>query len=235
MIYSVVIPIKNEEENIPILLEEVALVMNRLEKRWELILVDDGSSDQSLDILKQLKPIYPMLRVIVFEKNAGQSSAFDAGFRAAKGEFVITLDGDLQNDPQDIPALLSFADQADLVCGIRLNRKDRLSKKMISRLSNYVRSRVCQDGVQDTGCSLKIYRRKCLEKIKMYQGMHRFLPALFSIEGFRIKEVPVHHRERVKGKSNYHFFNRSLSPFIDMFFVAWMRRRHLKHQIKEEL
>lgn len=235
MIYSVVIPIKNEEENIAALIEEVEPVMNSLGKAWELIVIEDGSTDNSLAVLKELTKKYPFLRVLVFEKNAGQSSAFDAGFKAAQGEFVITLDGDRQNDPQDIPALIALTDQADLVCGIRMNRKDPLSKKFISKISNYVRSRVCKDGVQDTGCSLKVYRRKCLSQIKMYNGMHRFLPALFSIEGFRIKEVPVNHRDRTKGKSNYHFFNRSLSPFMDMFFVSWMRKRHLNYKIKAEL
>lgn len=232
--YSIVIPLKNEEENIKDLIHELNPVMTLLKTSWELICVDDGSTDKTVEILKDLKKHLPNLRIISFDKNYGQSCAFDAGFRAAKGEFVITLDGDRQNDPKDIPKLIQASSQADLVIGRRMNRQDPISKKVISRISNYIRSRVCQDGVHDTGCSLKLYRRSCLEKIKLYKGMHRFFPALFKIEGFRIVEVPVNHRERRKGSTKYNMFNRAFS-IADMFAVSWMRARQLNYRIEKEI
>jgi dolichol-phosphate mannosyltransferase len=234
MKYSVVIPIKNEEDNIVPLIQELEPVMQGLGQPWELICVDDGSTDKSLQILSDLKTSKPYIRTIVFAKNFGQSSAFDAGFRAAKGEFVITLDGDRQNDPADIPKLLKAAENADLVCGKRVGRKDPWSKKITSWVANAVRRNLCEDGVSDTGCSLKVYRASALKKIKMYHGMHRFLPALFHIEGFRLAEVPVHHRERTKGSTKYTFLNRSLS-IADMFAVRWMLKRRLQYKIDREV
>lgn len=231
--YSVVIPLKNEAENIIVLIEELQPVMEQLGKPWELICIDDGSTDGTDQILKELSKQKEYLRLISFDRNYGQSSAFDAGFKAAKGDFVITLDGDGQNDPHDIPSLLGLIQNSDLVCGIRLKRKDTLSKRWISKMANLVRNWLCDDGVQDTGCSLKIYRKECLDKIKMFNGMHRFLPALFKIEGFRIKQIPVNHRERLRGKSNYNFFNRSLNTLADLFAVRWMKKRHLHYQIKK--
>ncbi len=233
--YSVVIPLKNEEENVDKLIHELETVMNDLSEPWELICVDDGSTDDTLAILKQLTAHKKYLRILVFSRNFGQSSAFDAGFKAAQGEFVITLDGDRQNDPADIPKMIDMIADYDLVCGQRIKRKDPLSKKVTSWLANKVRRRLCQDGVKDTGCSLKIYRTKCLHAIKMYHGMHRFLPALFSIAGFRVAEVPVNHRPRVCGQTKYNFFNRSLNTIADMLAVRWMRKRHLKYKVETEL
>lgn len=235
MFYSVVIPIKNEEENICRLVEEVESVMDPLGKPWELICIDDGSTDDSLNILKGLCGGKTLLRVLSFTKNFGQSSAFDAGFKAARGRFIITLDGDLQNDPQDIPKLLKEIVDCDLVVGWRKDRQDPLQKKLISRFSNFIRSRLCDDGIHDTGCSLKVYRKEVLQKIKMYSGMHRFLPALFKIEGLSVKEVVVNHRKRLKGFTKYNFFNRLIGPIVDMLAVRWMRSRHLKYTIREEI
>jgi dolichol-phosphate mannosyltransferase len=224
-VYSVVIPLKNEASNIVDLIHELEPVMYSLGHPWELICIDDGSTDGTRQILIGLIPQKPYLRLILFKQNYGQSSAFDAGFKAARGEFVITLDGDRQNDPQDIPRLLELIRDCDMVCGIRLKRKDSFIKRMTSQLANFIRSRLCDDGVQDTGCSLKVYRKDCLKQIKMYHGMHRFLPALFRIEGFRIKQIPVNHRERV---------NRSFNTIADLLAVRWMRKRHLRYQIESE-
>lgn len=233
--FSVVIPIKDEEDNISDLLEELEPVMNSLKKSWELICVDDGSSDSSLSILKEFSKKKPYLRILSFTKNFGQSSAFAAGFEASKGDFIITLDADRQNNPQDIPKLARAIIGYDMAIGWRVERHDPLQKKLISKLSNAVRSRLCRDGIHDTGCSLKIYRKEALGKIKMYKGMHRFLPALFQIEGFKVIEIPVSHRQRTKGKTKYRFFNRFIGPIVDMFVVRWMRKRHVKFQIKEKL
>lgn len=233
--YSVVVPIKDEEENIAPLIYELEEVMSSLHQPWELICVDDGSTDHSLYFLKKLSKEKPYLRVLSFTKNFGQSSAFAAGFKAAGGEFVITLDADLQNDPKDIPRMLEEMDEVDLVCGWRALREDPWNKKIISKIANKVRSRLCQDGMHDTGCSLKIYRREALEKVKMYKGMHRFLPALFLIEGYKVKEVKVAHRSRLSGETKYRFFNRFLGPIVDMLVVKWMRERKLHHEIKETI
>lgn len=230
--YSVVIPLKDEEENIIDLVNELEVTMVALNAPWELICIDDGSTDKTSLILNSLVERKPFVRVLTFSQNYGQSSAFDAGFKAAQGEFVITMDGDRQNDPADIPKLIEALPESDLVCGHRVNRQDPWSKKITSRLANKIRNRLCQDHVHDTGCSLKIYRTACLRHIKMYQGMHRFLPALFSIEGFRVKEIPVNHRERTRGKTKYNFFNRSFNTISDMLAVRWMRKRHLKYQIQ---
>lgn len=233
--YSVVIPLKNEEDNIVDLIEELEPVMHSLNQSWELICVDDGSTDRTLHILTEQLTQKPYLRVLAFKRNYGQSSGFDAGFKAAKGKFVITLDGDRQNDPADIPKLLKAIETCDLACGARVNRRDPWSKKITSLLANFVRRRICDDGVSDTGCSLKVYRTDALRKIKMYNGMHRFLPALFKIEGLRIIEVPVNHRERTKGKTKYNFFNRSFNTIADLAAVRWMRKRRLQYQIQKEL
>jgi dolichol-phosphate mannosyltransferase len=232
--YSIVIPIKDEAENILATVNEIEPVMLSTGKQWELIFVDDGSTDGSLEIIKKLCAEKPFLRLIAFTRNFGQSSAFKAGFDAAQGHFVITCDGDLQNDPKDIPCLIKEIHNCDLVVGWRKERKDPWKKRVISKISNRIRSKLCQDGVHDTGCSLKIYRASALKKIKMYHGMHRFLPALFLIEGFKVKEVVVNHRERTKGKTKYRFFNRFLGPIVDMLVVKWMRDRHLKHEIAGE-
>lgn len=229
--YSVIVPLKNEEFNIQELISELEPVMDQLCQPWELICIDDGSTDNTLKILLDLTKQKRYLRVISFNKNYGQSSAFHAGFTAAKGSIVITLDGDRQNDPNDIPKMLPLIEECDLVCGIRKVRKDSLTKRITSKIANKVRRWLCDDGVQDSGCSLKIYRRDCLQKIKMYHGTHRFLPALFSIEGFKIREIPVNHRERVKGKSNYNFFNRSFNTLEDLWAIRWMNKRQLRHKI----
>lgn len=235
ILYSLVIPLKNEEDNIRTLIEEIEAIMTQLGEPWELICIDDGSTDHTLKYLKELCKIKSYLRVLVFSKNFGQSSGFDAGFKAARGKFIITLDGDCQNDPADIPKLIKEISDCDLVSGQRLRRQDPWTKKIISFLANRIRGRLCGDGVKDTGCSLKIYRADCLKQIKMYQGMHRFIPALFKIEGFRIKEIPVNHRQRMKGKTKYNFFNRSFNTIADLFAVRWMKKRKLQYHIEKEI
>jgi len=235
VIYSIVVPLKDEADNIEDLIHEIEPVMQKVtgnfQDMWEMICVDDGSSDATLTVLKKLAKDKPFLKIVALDKNYGQSLAFDAGFKKAKGKWIITLDGDRQNDPQDIPHLLAFKDEFDLVAGYREKRQDPWHKKIISKLANSVRKRVCQDNMKDTGCSLKVYRASCLSHIKMYKGMHRFLPALFKIEGFTVTEVFVNHRPRVKGKTKYNIFNRC-NTIIDMFAVWWMSKRRVDYKIK---
>jgi dolichol-phosphate mannosyltransferase len=222
--YSLVIPLHNEEKNIVPLVEEIEPVMKDLNTSWELILVDDGSTDQTADKINQLQKRFPEVRGLFFKKNWGQSGAFLAGFEAARGDFVITMDGDQQNDPSDIPLMIRAMEEADMVVGWRVKRKDTQFKRIISRISNTTRRRICGDGVHDTGCSLKIMKRSYLRSLPSFKGMHRFLPALFVMEGARVKEVPVNHRKRERGKTKYHFFNR-LDPIIDLLMMWWLKKR----------
>lgn len=233
--FSIVIPVKDEEGNLQELFQEIEETMLTVEGSWEAIFIDDGSQDSSLSILKEMASNKKNIKLLSFDKNHGQSSAFACGFAKSLGEFIITMDADRQNDPRDIPQLILAVQDCDLVTGWRVNRRDPLQKRWISKISNRIRKKLLKDGMHDSGCSLKIFRREAVDKIKLFEGMHRFLPALFLIEGYRVKEVPVRHRARERGVTKYHFFNRSIKPFCDLFAVAWMRNRHLNYQIKEEL
>lgn len=234
IVYSVVIPLKNEEENLIPLTQEVAAVMRSLLEPFELIYIDDGSTDGTLGVLQSLSKDYPEVAVLSFDRNYGQTSAFDAGFRRARGSYVITLDGDRQNDPQDIPKLLALKETYDLICGVRHKRKDSLFKKGISCVANWVRSGLIGDGIKDTGCSLKVYKKSSLDRIKLFHGMHRFLPALFLLEGYSIAQVEVNHRKRGAGKSKYTLFNRSFNTIADLLAVYWMRKRALRYKLEKE-
>ncbi len=183
---SVVVPLFNEEESLPILQAELRAALKGLD--YEIIFVDDGSVDRTAERIETA----PNVRVIRFERNAGQSAAIYAGLSAARGETAVLIDGDLQNDPADIPRLLAeIAGGADLVCGYRVKRQDTLVKRGTSRIANAVRSRFTKDGVRDTGCTLKAMRRKCASALVPFKGMHRFIPALIKAAGFRLVEIPV--------------------------------------------
>ncbi|HYY35528.1 MAG TPA: glycosyltransferase family 2 protein, partial [Candidatus Binatia bacterium] len=186
---SVIVPLYNEEANLPILQQELRRALSGLD--YEIIFVDDGSVDRTAERIETA----PNVRLIRFEKNSGQSAAIYAGLTAARGASVVVIDGDLQNDPADIPKLLAeIARGADLVCGYRLKRRDTLVKRATSRIANTVRSRYTKDGVRDTGCTLKAMRRECVSALLPFKGMHRFIPALVKAAGYRLVEVPVNHR-----------------------------------------
>lgn len=231
--YSVITPLKNERENLPALIDEIRAVMASLGATWELICVDDGSTDGSYELLQDMQSIHPQLSIVKLDRNYGQSAALAAGWSQAKGTWVITLDADLQNDPGDIRKMAPLRTQYDLVNGWRVNRKDTVQKRWISKIANFVRSKMCEDGVHDTGCSLKIMRREALNKIFWFRGAHRFLPALFRLYGYQVGEIPVHHRPRHKGTSHYHIFNRGLAPIVDMLAFIWLRRRHVSYKIEK--
>ena len=226
---SVVIPLYNEEDNIAELQKELAAALAGIEH--EVILVDDCSADQTLARIHRS----PEVRVIEFAKNTGQSAAMYAGIHAARGEVIVLLDGDRQNDPADIPKLLQEIDKgADLVCGYRANRKDTTFKRIQSRIANFVRSRFTGDGVRDTGCTLKAMRRECREALVPFYGMHRFLPALIKGMGYKLAEVPTQHRPRVAGVSKYGFGNRAWKATCDMFAVKWLLSRQIQIRIRRE-
>lgn len=231
--YSVIIPIKNEAENIGPLINEVEEVLLKMEKPWELIVINDGSTDSSLKQLKEMQISRPYLKVLTFDKNYGQSAAMLAGFEKAEGEIVISLDGDRQNDPKDIPNLLNKLSGFDLVCGWRKDRKDTLFKRLISKLANLIRGFLCEDSLHDSGCSLKVYRKKALSQLPAFYGMHRFLPALFVFKGYKVTECPVNHRPRTEGKSHYNIFNRSIGPMLDLLGMWWLMNRKIDYSIKE--
>lgn len=227
---SIVIPVYNEEENLPILVPQVIEVLRPLDKKFEIILVDDGSTDNSFDVIKGLCSKYLEIRYIKFGKNAGQTAAFDAGFKSALGDVVVTLDSDLQNDPQDIPKLLSYIPDYDIVCGWRAERKDPITKRISSRIANSFRNFFTKDSIHDTGCSLKVYKREWLTKIKLFRGLHRFLPTLLKMEGARIIEVKVSHKPRRFGRSKYNIRNRLFTGLYDLLAVRWMQKRRLDYE-----
>ena len=227
---SVVVPLFNEEESIGILQTELSEALKG--RDYEIIFVDDGSVDRTAERIETA----PNIRLIRFEKNSGQSAAIYAGLTAARGGTLVIIDGDLQNDPADIPKLLAeIARGADLVCGFRVKRRDTLVKRATSRIANTVRSRYTKDGVRDTGCTLKAMRRECVSTLLPFKGMHRFIPALVKSAGYRLIEVPVNHRLRRFGQSKYGLGNRALRATIDMFGVRWLLSRRLNYKIREKM
>ena len=225
---SVVVPLFNEEESIAILQSELSAALKSFD--YEIIFVDDGSHDRTVERIDAA----PNIRVIRFEQNAGQSAAIYAGLKAARGATVVLIDGDLQNDPADIPKLLAeIVTGADLVCGYRAQRRDTLAKRLTSWIANAVRSRFTKDGVRDTGCTLKAMRRECVAVLVPFKGMHRFIPALVKGAGYRLVEIPVNHRPRRFGQSKYGLGNRAVRATIDMFGVRWLLSRRLNYKIRE--
>ena len=226
---SVVVPLYNEEQSVAMLQRELADALNGLD--YEIIFVDDGSQDETVARIAG----NPRTRVLRFEKNAGQSAAIFAGLQAVRSEVAVLIDGDLQNDPADIPRLLAEISRgADLVCGYRARRKDTLPKRITSRVANFVRSRFTRDGVRDTGCTLKAMRRDCLGALVPFKGMHRFIPALVKGAGYRLVEVPVNHRPRRFGQSKYGLGNRALRATVDMFGVRWLLSRRFNYQVRDD-
>lgn len=226
---SVVVPLFNEEENVPSLQAELMAALSGLD--YEIIFVDDGSVDRTVERIA----FKPQIRLIQFERNAGQSAAMYAGLQSARGETAVLIDGDLQNDPADIRKLLAEIERgADLVCGYRAQRKDTLVKRISSRIANFVRSRFTKDGVRDTGCTLKAMRRECIGALLPFKGMHRFIPALVKGAGYRLVEVPVNHRPRKFGQSKYGLGNRALRATTDMFGVRWLLSRRLDYKRRSD-
>jgi len=224
---SVIVPVFNEQENMSILQSELKTALGEIDH--EIIFVDDGSSDRTVERIAT----GPNIRVIRFQKNTGQSATIYAGLQAARGATAVLIDGDLQNDPADIPRLLAEIERgADLVCGYRVKRKDTVVKRLTSRIANAVRSRFTKDGVRDTGCTLKAMRRECVSAVVPFKGMHRFIPALVKGAGYRLVEIPVNHRPRRFGQSKYGLGNRALRATIDMFGVRWLLSRRLNYKIR---
>ena len=217
---SVVVPLYNEEGNVKLLHEKILDACQKLGKGFEIIFVDDGSKDKTVEEALTLSP----LKLIQFRKNFGQTAAFDAGIKEAKGEIVVTMDGDLQNDPADIKLLLEEMEKGfDVVSGWRHKRKDAFMKKFFSRGANLLRKVLIQDKIHDSGCSLKAYKRACFEEVDLFGEMHRFMPAILEMQGYRVGEVKVSHHPRVHGVTKYNW-KRAIKGFVDMISIWFWRK-----------
>jgi glycosyltransferase involved in cell wall biosynthesis len=227
---SLVIPVYNERDNLAPLIGEIERAL--VGRRFEIVTVDDGSTDGSLQALKDLKRAHPALHIVSFAANAGQTAAFAAGFQAARAPVIVTLDADGQNDPSSIPDLLTALEHADVVSGVRTPRADSWRRRVSSSVANTVRRAAIGDTIRDVGCSLKAYRREALEGIPLFVGAHRFLPALCQFRGARVAEIPVRHRPRRHGVSKYGVGNRLFRGIRDLFGVRWLKARMLRPTIR---
>jgi len=229
---SAVIPVYNELESLPSLLGELDPVLHATGRSYEVILVDDGSADGSGAWIEDRARRDPSVRGILLESNVGQSGALAAGLQHARGQIIVTLDADGQNDPVSIPLLLQALETADVVSGVRTPRADDWTRRVSSRIANAVRRAAIGDSITDVGCSLKAFRREALEGLPLFVGAHRFLPALCQFRGARVTEIPVLHRPRRYGVSKYGVGNRLFRGIRDLFGVRWLKARTLRHKIR---
>ena len=232
---SVVVPVYNEEENLPILVPQLAEVLGRLGKSYEMVFVDDGSTDGSRQLLRALISRYPQLRLFGLRRNCGETVAGAAGIKEARGDVIITMDADLQNDPKDIPGMLEYLKEYDMVTGWRQKREDSWVKRITSKIANGIRNGLSGETIRDSGCTFRAYKRECLQNIKFFKGMHRFMPTLVKMEGFRVVEVPITHHPRQFGASKYTTWNRMWRAFVDLLAVKWMKSRRIHYEIEERI
>jgi len=231
---SVVIPCYNEEENIEPLIDELRAALEPLGRPYEIIYVDDCSTDGSLRKLLEIANAYPALRVLKHKQNLGESAAILSGYEHARGRIVFSMDGDLQNDPADIPKFLEALADCDAVCGVRAERLDSWVKRLSSRIANGVRGWVLNDNIHDAGCTYRAIRREALTQLIAFRGLHRFIPTLLRIHGFRVREIVVNHRPRTRGVSKYGIGNRLWVGIHDMIGIHWYRKRHFPpHRVEE--
>jgi dolichol-phosphate mannosyltransferase len=234
---SVVIPVYNEEASLSPLWAELRGVLERLGLAFEVVFVDDGSRDRSAEIIRALRETDQRVRLVRLKANCGETAATDAGFKAARGARVVVMDADLQNDPADIPMLLSHLDQWDAVTGWRVDRAagDNLVRRLSSRVANRIRNWVSDETIQDSGCTFRAFRRECLRELVLYRGFHRFIPTLLKMRGYRVIEVPVRHHPRRFGRSKYGVLNRALVAFADLLVIRWMNARLLRYEVVEDV
>jgi len=234
---SVVIPVYNEEENLPPLWAELREVLEALRLSFEVVFVDDGSRDRSAELIRGFREQDSRVRLVRLKANAGETAATDAGFKAARGRWVVTMDADLQNDPHDIPAMLGHLEQWDAVTGWRVKRGegDSIVRRGSSRIANRVRNALSEETIQDSGCTFRAFRRDCLRGLVLYRGFHRFIPTLLKMRGYRVLEVPVQNRPRRFGQSKYGVMNRVFVATADLLVVRWMKNRFLRYEVAEDL
>ncbi len=234
---SFAIPCYNERDNLEALVRTLTAAADALGRDYEIVVTDDGSTDGSWDLLKELATAEPRLRAQRLARNSGESAASFAALRAARGAVIVTLDADLQNDPADLPKFVAAIADADCVCGTRKQSRqegDTWLKSVVSRISNGVRSRVLGDPISDAGCTYRAFRRECLVDIPYFKGVHRFLPILVNLRGFRVVEVPVTNRLRHRGQSHYGVLDRA-GAVVDMLAVRWMKSRMAGYRVAERV
>ena len=227
---SVVIPAYNEAENIAPLLERLQAALAGWPGEVEFLFIDDGSTDATLELLKHAQLREPRIRIARFRRNLGQTAAMEAGFHLARGRSMVTIDSDLQNDPAEIPRLARLLGEWDVVCGIRVRRQDTWWKRMSSRIANGFRNWATGDDIVDTGCTLKAYRRECVERLELYNGMHRFLPTLLRMRGYRVAQIPVSHYPRLAGRTKYDTWRRLKKGLTDVWAVRWMKKNWIAYE-----
>ena len=234
---SVVIPVYNEEASLTPLWSELRVVLEGLGLAFEVVFVDDGSRDRSAEIIRSFREADRRVRLVRLKTNGGETAATDAGLKAARGGRVVVMDADLQNDPRDIPMLLSHLDQWDAVTGWRVNRAagDNLVRRVSSRVANGIRNWMSDETIQDSGCTFRAFRRECLRGLVLYRGFHRFIPTLLRMRGYRVLEVPVGHRPRRFGRSKYGVLNRAVVALTDLLVIRWMKARLLRYEVVEDV
>jgi len=230
---SLVIPCYNEQENIPTLLARVESALLTIGKPFEVLIIDDGCTDGSPRLLADAIQQHPWLRVLKLNKNSGQSAAFEAGFAAARGEVIATIDADLQNDPEEIPRLIPMLDGYDMITGWRKDRADTWFRRRQTRIANRIRNWLSQETIQDSASSLKLYKAHAIKGLRLFNGAHRFFPTLVKMRGFTVLETPVKHSPRHAGTAKYGLRNRALRAFVDLLGIRWMKSRSIRYQATE--
>ena len=234
MEYSLVIPVYNEEENLFALQVKIHRLLQEIEDKAEVIYVNDCSTDTSLEALKKIAADFPEVKLISLKKHSGQSTAFFYGFKKAEGKWIITLDADLQNDPQDIKKFFPYKKNYDMINGIRENRKDSFLRRVSSRIAYWMRAMVLQDKTTDVGCSLRMFKQEIIAYLPFFRNFHRFFPFLAAVCGFKVFEVPVRHFPRRRGKTKYRTFSRLKEGVFDLIGVFWLKRRLIKSRLGDE-
>ena len=235
---SLVIPCYNEQDNLRPLITAIRAAVEPLKLSYEVVITDDCSKDKSWETLKELAGSDPRIRVQRFAFNCGESAASWAGLKAARGQYLFTLDADLQNDPKDLPGFLEALKQFDCVCGTRVESRgkgDNFIRIASSRIANWVRNKLSGEQISDAGCTYRAFKRECIENLKFFKGMHRFLPTLFKIEGHTVTEIEVSNNPRFAGQSNYGVWNRLFASFYDLLAVRWMKKRMFKYRVAERI
>jgi glycosyltransferase involved in cell wall biosynthesis len=235
---SLVIPCYNEQDNLRPLLAAIRAALEPLKLPYEVVITDDCSKDKSWEVLRELAALDPRVRVQKFAFNCGESAASFAGMKASRGRFIVTLDADLQNDPKDLPKFLEALKNFDCVCGTRVKARgegDNFVRVASSRIANWVRNKLSGEQIADAGCTYRAFKRECIDNLKFFKGMHRFLPTLFKIEGHTVTEIEVTNNPRFAGQSHYGVWNRLFASFYDLLAVRWMKRRMFRYQIAEKI
>ena len=236
---SICVPVYNEADNLPLLHEAITSVVDPINLSTEILLVDDGSTDGSWKQIEALVQRDPRVRGLKFMHNCGETAASDAGMRAARGRYVMTMDADLQNDPKDIPKFIEALGQGwDCVCGTRVasrGKGDKFIRVASSRIANWVRNKLSQETITDAGCTYRAFKRECVDRLKLYRGLHRFIPTLLKMEGFTVTEISVSNNPRVHGESKYGVWNRLFKSFRDLLAIRWMKSRLLNYHVELEL